>query len=342
MKIFKKVMATLMILSLAAGTFFSLDIASSAEEKKSILYGDVTNDGMVNSFDALTLLKHITEFEKLTAERLKAADVNNDKKVNTEDALYILEYAAGIITRFPVDLDGPTELIPILLGYYYDPASGMVIDNQGRGLLGFGYDAKNGVFYATNNAWQRNFGYTELYDVAAPLVMIAYDTTRIFFEYGDNEYMVQLWKGQYGMVLIGCEIGVYYRPKGDTSFMDSSGRKLYYCCDDEMLFKMKLDLSRDNTVILSRPEQYSWWLTGFVPGQLSTLGYYTPETTQVLGLTAQISFTDKGMMNAFIEGLKKTTDIFHNATKDIRKIKYELNKTYFIDGSKNAVTFKWK
>ncbi|MBP9988853.1 MAG: DUF4474 domain-containing protein [Ruminococcus sp.] len=338
MKIFKKVMAVVMILSIALGTFFSLQISSYAAEN---MLGDTNGDGSINSFDALMIVKYLIGTETFSESQKKAADVDGDGKVNTNDALYILEYTTGDINKLPASKDETGERIKLILDYWYDPASGQIINDSGAGLLGFAYDAKNGVFYATNNAWQRNFGYTELYDYAAPFGMITYDTSRIYFSYEDKEYMVQLWKGQYGMVLIGCEIGFYYREIGDTSLMDTKGRKIYRCASDEMLIKIKLDLYRNNVIMFSKPEQYSWWQTGFVPGQLEMLGY-TPESTSKLKLYSTITFPSSGFMNAFVEGLKATTDIQHNATKQIRKCKYELGKTYFVNGANNSVTFTWQ
>ena len=66
-------------------------------------------------------------------------------------------------------------------------------------------------YYYTNDkdCWQDTFGYARIYDLAAPYVVLEYDYTRVFFDYEDRDFMIQLWKGQYGYVFYGAEIGVY-------------------------------------------------------------------------------------------------------------------------------------
>lgn len=337
MNITKKIIAVLLVLSFALGTFFCFSITSFAGTNR---LGDVTSDGSINSFDALLTIRYILGNDTLTKEEIAAADVDGNGKINTLDALYILKFTTGEISKFPAS-SSSEQRKHIWNNYWYDPSTGQIIDDKGEGLLGFAYDAGDGVFYATNNAWQRNFGYTELYDFAAPFGMINYDTSRVYFDYKDKEYMVQLWKGQYGMVLIGCEIGFYYRDKGDTTFVDQKGRKVYKCASDEMLFKMQLSLYQNNTVLFSRNMQYSWWLTGFVPGSLRYLGL-RPEVCQELKIYAKIQCPDSGFLDAFVDGLINTKEILHNATKKTRELKFELNKNLFIDKANNTISFNWQ
>ena len=222
----------------------------------------------------------------------------------------------------------------------YDKATGKVTNTDGSGLLGFSYDAKDGAFYASTYAWQRTFGYTYLYDVAAPLILCNFDTSRIFFEYNDMEWMVQLWKGQYGAIFNGCEVGLYYRDFDDDELVDANGRKFYKCADDEMLMQMELTMYKNDTMFFHRSKQYSWWLTGFKLGTLDSLGY-TAESTQVLRLSATIYFTEEEMMDAFIGGLEKCTEIEHNASKKKRQIKFANGNGYVVNRAQKSVTFSW-
>lgn len=57
--------------------------------------GDVNNDGIINSADALKILEYSTGAVKLTATQLKAADLDRDGKVNSNDALVILSISTG-------------------------------------------------------------------------------------------------------------------------------------------------------------------------------------------------------------------------------------------------------
>lgn len=57
--------------------------------------GDVNNDGVINSADALQVLQYSTDLVKLNSNQIKAADVDRDGYVNSKDALIILSIATG-------------------------------------------------------------------------------------------------------------------------------------------------------------------------------------------------------------------------------------------------------
>lgn len=341
MKIFRKIICAVVSLSVVLATLSCMAVSPAAADNTP---GDVNSDGSVNSFDALSIVRYCTGAETLTSKEVKAADVDLDGKVTSLDALYILQFSAGIIEKYPA-LTGEGQ-IKIFGNFYYDVATGKVTNLDGSGLLGFSYDAKDEAFYASTYAWQRNFGYTYLYDVAAPFIVCAFDTSRIFFDYNGMEWMVQLWKGQYGYVLNGCEIGLYYRDVGDDELVDASGRKFYKCADDEMLVQMELTMYKNDKLFFHRSKQYSWWLTGFKPGVLDMVGYY-PESTKVLRVSSTIYFTDNEMMDAFIGGLENCTEVEHNASKKRREIKFENGKFtngcgYTVNRAQQSVTFSWQ
>lgn len=341
MKILQKIICAVVSLSVFAATMTCMATSSSAVANTP---GDVNSDGSVNSFDALSVVRYCTGADTLTKEEIVAADVDLDGKVTATDALYILQFSAGIIDRFPAQTDAGR--IHIIGDFYYDKATGKVTNTDGSGLLGFSYDAKDDAFYASTYAWQRTFGYTYLYDVAAPLIFCNFDTSRIFFEYNDMEWMIQLWKGQYGLFLNGCEIGLYYRDVDDDELIDANGRKFYKCADDEMLVQMELTMYKNDTMFFHRSKQYSWWLTGFKLGRLAATGY-TAESTQVLSVSATMYFSDVDMMEAFIEGLENCTEIEHNASKRVRNVKFENGKFdkgngYTVNRAQQSVTFSWK
>ncbi len=341
MKIFKKIICAVVCFSIVAATLAATSVASYAVDNTP---GDANSDGSINSFDALSIIRYVTGEINLTSAEIKAADVDLDGKVNSTDALYVLQFSAGIIDKFPAQVnDGRVHIVG---DYYYDPATGKVTDTDGSGLLGFSYDANDGAFYASTYAWQRTFGYTYLYDVAAPFILCNFDTSRIYFEYDNMEWMVQLWKGQYGAIFNGCEIGLYYRDFDDDELVDGNGRKFYKCADDDMLIQMELTMYKDGKNMFHRSKQYSWWLTGFWFGTLDGLG--VPETSaQVLKVSSTLYFANDEMMNAFIKGLENCTEIEHNASKKIRKIKFENGKFYNGNGYtvnkvERAVNFTWE
>lgn len=338
MKITKSIISIILALSIVMSMAAFFTVSSSAADNS---LGDVNSDAAINSFDALMVVRYCSGAETLTPAEIKAADVDGNGKINSTDALYILHYSVGKIGRFPAGSPTDSGRVEIIGGFWYDPATGKVTNPDGSGLLGFSFDAKEGVFYASSNAWQRTFGYTYIYDIAAPVIICWFDTTRIFFEYDDKEWMVQLWKGQYGWVLIGAEIGLYYRDFGDNSLIDENGVNYFKCADDELLIKMSMTLYRNNQTLFSRGQQYSWWLTGFVPGALDGFGA-TPEAVEQVALDATLTFTDAEMMEAFIEGLENVDKVEHNATFSSRPYKFVKNENYHVNLAKNSVTFFWK
>lgn len=341
MKVFQKIICAVVSLSVVIATLTCMATSSAAVANTP---GDVNSDGSINSFDALSIVRYCTGADTLTKAEIVAADVDLDGKVTSVDALYILQFTAGTIDRFPAQTG--EGRIHIFGDYYYDIATGKVTNTDGSGLLGFSYDAKDQAFYASTYAWQRTFGYTYLYDVAAPFIACSFDTSRIFFEYNDMEWMVQLWKGQYGLFLNGCEIGLYYRDFDDDELVDAEGRKFYKCADDEMLCQMELTMYKNNTLFFHRSKQYSWWLTGFKPGVLDAFGY-TADSTKVLKVSATIYFAEEEMMNAFIGGLENCTEIEHNSSKRKRDINFrngnfDTGCGYTVNRAQQSVTFVWE
>ena len=80
---------------------------------------------------------------------------------------------------------------------------------------GIPYDPDQDIIYSKMYPVQRQLGYAYGYDAAALLMGAVIDCEPIFFDYGGKTWMIELWKGQYGLET-GCEIGVYYRATGST------------------------------------------------------------------------------------------------------------------------------
>lgn len=174
------------------------------------------------------------------------------------------------------------------------------------GIIGYLYDPNERCFYTADDPWQRNFGYNEIYDQSAALVAIVIETCRIRFEdYDDRDWMIQLWKGQYGFVLYGAEIGIYTKP------MDREIEH-YDCATDDDMIQMEMTLYEKTDILgqktwvktFSRPYSRQWWHTGFVWGNMMTR--YDDD----LKLQARLTMRDYEMLSkcekAFIDqGFKK-------------------------------------
>ena len=60
-----------------------------------IKLGDVTQDGKINSVDALAILQYSTGAKTFNTNQIKAGDLNRDGKVNSVDALAVLAISTG-------------------------------------------------------------------------------------------------------------------------------------------------------------------------------------------------------------------------------------------------------
>ena len=211
---------------------------------------------------------------------------------------------------------------------YYDPVTGDITtknpEGEDRGLLGFKYNTKDQVFITAEDAWQRNFGYEETYDNFAGAGAISYDTIRVKFNYQGDEWMIQFWKGQYGFVLIGAEIGLYNRKENATA------SSYYDCVTDEEKLNMSMKVYRQNAdnqnkydLLFKRTPSKTWWLTGFTPGTLSAGSYVvSDDATKKLMVQATINFDTPEQAQAFIGGLVNTTTILYNSPKRTRSVKF--------------------
>jgi Domain of unknown function (DUF4474) len=177
-------------------------------------------------------------------------------------------------------------------------------------LAGFDYDPTQDIIYSKMDPLQRNFGYAYGYDVAAlPGMSSILDCEPIFFDYAGKTWMIELWKGQYGLET-GCEIGVYNRTVGSTSpiyaLLDAtvgqrehdtnpSHNQFFDCASNDELLVMSSTLYRNGEKLFSRGPEPHWWLTGFMWGVLSQ-----PED-----LTMDVSITclDSVMTAALVSAL---------------------------------------
>jgi hypothetical protein len=163
-------------------------------------------------------------------------------------------------------------------------------------LAGYHYDPYQDIFYTKIDAWQREMGYFRLYDeAAAPLNMII-DCEPIYINYGGKRWLIEFWKGQYGMCT-GCEIGVYSTEGPDLNIPGVFNGTFYYCVDDEDLLEMSYTLYKKDKVLF-RYHDIHWWLTGF------SLGEFSEPSDLVMNL--KINLKDKTMKDAFVEGLINT------------------------------------
>ncbi len=178
------------------------------------------------------------------------------------------------------------------------------------GVLGFLYDPGANCFYTASDPWQRKIGYTEIFDIFAPGVAISFDTVRLKFDYGEKDWMIQMWKGQYGLAFYGAEIGVYTKPKD---------RELdhYDCASDDEKLMMSMEFYNSGVHKFSRPYGSYWWCTGFVPGNV--FGAF-----HNLRVDARIVMKDYTMLSALKKVLESDEVVREGVTY------YNMGNTVFI------------
>lgn len=190
------------------------------------------------------------------------------------------------------------------------------IDFSKVNLASYKYDP-NGNYYYTDDkdCWQSNFGYNEGYDRLAVAGVMYYDTVRAKFVYDNKEWLIQIWKGQYGYCFVGGEVGVYTRPVGKSG-------SAYSCAAKEDWLKMEMTFlwkfnGSDYEPVFTRPYTDYWWCTGFV------VGYEADESRlnrEQFRLITHITFKDTAMADAFCKafeanGFKRVSKL-NNAEKD--------------------------
>ena len=193
-----------------------------------------------------------------------------------------------------------------LLGQLYDVDAsiaaqlGLSAMDEGA-VLSYKYDPEGEFFYVDDiNSWQQQFGFNPLYDYAAGFTVMYYDTVRIYFDYQNRGYLLQLWKGQYGLMFVGSEIGFY--EKDDKKPTSTSAALNHYECATDHLLPMEMvcyraDSSGNLNPLFKRKYERHWWTTGFVPGVLKNflnrseivvegrVTFDTPEMAKIVGDT---------------------------------------------------------
>lgn len=157
--------------------------------------------------------------------------------------------------------------------------------------FGYVYHCCCGYFSSALDAWQKAAGYTQLYDYLAPRFKMVFDALPVYFNYRGKTWLIQFWKGQYG-INTGGEIGIYH---ADRLLSESEYRTaLFQAAEDAEMLPCSLELYRENGDFVKLSEKH-WWLTVFLPGVFSR--------PSGLCLKASICFPDGEMLEAFRRGL---------------------------------------
>lgn len=178
---------------------------------------------------------------------------------------------------------------------------------------GFAYSEKGDYFYSLKNCWQYDIGYCKFFDDNSIFLNMAIHCEPITFSYGGKRWLIEFWKGQYG-ITTGAEIGVYNTRKKDIKTNIFSGTYYEKINPNEFL-PMSFILKKGKKTILKRKSTH-WWLTGFKLGQYSKRSQ--------LSMKIKIKFPNIMMRDAFVTGLTKTgySKSEYSVLNNTVKIKY--------------------
>lgn len=164
------------------------------------------------------------------------------------------------------------------------------VSYDGFSAAGFSYNAEKDFFYSTKNAWQKNFGYSHLYDVLAPIFRMIIDTESIKFYYNHKNWLISFWKGQYGIVT-GAEIGVYA-----TKEQKVNKKTVYMPVSNDEMLDMCFTLYKKDVEVMKACAKH-WWLAIFKLGMFSN--------AKQLTMDIKIRFPNREMLEAFLKAFKK-------------------------------------
>ena len=159
---------------------------------------------------------------------------------------------------------------------------------------GFAYDLYEDVFYSLMECWQRNLGYCRLYDETCASLSMIIDCEPIRFEYNGIKWLIEFWKGQYGMTT-GGEVGIYYTKGPDLEIPGLFNGTFYYSVSNEDRINMAFAFRKKEELLFTR-NGYHWWLTGFKLGEFSH--------PSELSMDIVLELYDTQMCNSFVDALK--------------------------------------
>lgn len=160
--------------------------------------------------------------------------------------------------------------------------------------FGFCYVSSQDIFTSRIDAPQREFGYCAFYDKAALSFHMVFDCLPVYFNYNGRTWLIEFWKGQYG-INTGGEIGVYYT--NDIIPESEWKNTIFHSVKNQDMAGLSFDLFQKGMRIADVGARH-WWLTAFSVGRFSS--------PSDLYMRAGITFPYHEMAEAFVEGLVNT------------------------------------
>lgn len=162
--------------------------------------------------------------------------------------------------------------------------------------FGYYYCGRQDVISTRNDAWQRQAGYTALFDQAALHFNMVFDALPIYFDYQGRTWLIEVWKGQYG-INAGAEVGVYYADGLVTPSERSTAH--FDAVSDCDRLPISFTLCHHSQILASMSDR-SWWLTAFLVGKFAT--------PSQLSLDISITFPNTEMQRCFLNALRQSAN----------------------------------
>lgn len=210
-------------------------------------------------------------------------------------------------------------------------AGTITVNLSGTGISNtfFERDEEQRIWFSPADAIQKLGGYNDSYDLIfdglGAIHLTENSHWKSEFIYGEYEYRIEAWKGNYLWMGVGAELGLYYRPRMIKHSLEQPvnghGYMNVYQCGghffvlpdkpvptDKDLFSWReftLEISlyyqpdlKKKELIFKRDAQQHWWINGFRPN----IGKIDPSK---LTLEGSIIFPEKRMAEAFKGGLQE-------------------------------------
>lgn len=168
--------------------------------------------------------------------------------------------------------------------------------------FGYRYDSVSDLLISRTDAFQKTFGYNTLFDFAAAYFNMVFDYETIYFNYNQRTWLIEFWKGQYG-INAGCELGIYY---ADTIIPKEKLQTTHYTSvsKNDMLYQsltLKKKPSKKSTNVsdpIVRAQMQHWWLALF------RMGRFEKPKNLIMDIT--LRFPTQAMLYSFISSLTRT------------------------------------
>jgi len=173
------------------------------------------------------------------------------------------------------------------------------------GLIGFVLDPYQLTMMNQRPSFQWGLGFNEFYDVFTWVMNVWTDSVRITFNYDDRDWLIQLWKGGYGLFFAtGGEIGIY------TKVSDWPIPHYNAPVSQSDWINMSMTIYNRGTPIFTRPSPYLigdngpyWWLSGYRLLSLCTDFYSNPRTNVIMDATLELHSAE--MARLFMGSLRE-------------------------------------